>query len=48
MSKTTSCPYFFTPQPCDPSYLLFVYLPGMDETGKELLRLQTAGLETST
>jgi len=47
MSQVTSNPYFFTPQPSNPGYPLFVFLPGMDETGKELMCIQTAGLEAA-
>jgi len=47
MSQVNSNPYFFTPQPSNPDYPLFVFLPGMDETGKELMYIQTAGLETA-
>lgn len=47
MSKVPSYPYFFTPSPSNPNYPLFVFLPGMDETGKELISIQTAGLETA-
>jgi pimeloyl-ACP methyl ester carboxylesterase len=39
--------YFFTPQLSNPEYPLLVFLPGMDETGKDLMRLQTAGLENA-
>ncbi len=48
MSKTVSNPYFFAPSP-PPNLIcpLFVFLPGMDETGKELMRLQIAGLEAA-
>lgn len=38
-------PYFFTPFQPHFDRPLFVFLPGMDETGKELIRLQTATLE---
>ncbi|WP_315787952.1 alpha/beta hydrolase [Fischerella sp. JS2] len=47
MSKTDSHPYFFTPQSSSPEYPLLVFLPGMDETGKEMMRIQTAGLEAA-
>jgi pimeloyl-ACP methyl ester carboxylesterase len=40
-------PYFLTPRTSNSDYPLFVFLPGMDETGKELLCIQTAGLETA-
>jgi len=45
MSNTHHRPYFFTPQPSDADRPLFVFLPGMDETGKKLMSLQTATLE---
>lgn len=45
MPETHSNPYFFTPSPSNPDFPLFVFLPGMDETGKELISIQTAGLE---
>ena len=44
-SKTRSHPYFLSTQISNPSYPLFIFLPGMDETGKELMYLQTANLE---
>lgn len=47
MSKVPNHPYFITPSPSNPAYPLFVFLPGMDETGKELMSIQTAGLETA-
>ena len=47
MSKIDSSSYFFTPRRTNPGYPLFVFLPGMDETGKDLMRLQTAGLENA-
>lgn len=40
-----SRPCFLTPRRLNPTYPLFVFLPGMDGTG-ELLRSQTEGLET--
>jgi pimeloyl-ACP methyl ester carboxylesterase len=40
-------PYFFTPYHSQSDRPLFVFLPGMDETGKELMSLQTAGLEAA-
>ncbi|MEJ6482214.1 alpha/beta fold hydrolase [Nostoc punctiforme UO1] len=46
-SEILSEPYFLTTQPSNPSYPLFVFLPGMDETGKELIYIQTAGLENA-
>ena len=45
MTKMSRCPYFFTPFQDDRDRPLFVFLPGMDETGKELMTLQMAGLE---
>jgi pimeloyl-ACP methyl ester carboxylesterase len=39
-------PCFLTPRKLQPDYPLFVYLPGLDGTGK-LLRWQTAGLAAS-
>lgn len=47
MSKNSSLPYFITPHGGNPDKPLFVFLPGMDESGKELMSLQTAGLETA-
>ncbi|MUG91417.1 alpha/beta fold hydrolase [Scytonema sp. UIC 10036] len=47
MSQENSSSYFFTPYDFHPMYPLFIFLPGMDETGKELMCLQTAGLETA-
>lgn len=38
--------YFLAPKPIKKEYPLFIYLPGMDGTGR-LLRTQTAGLENS-
>lgn len=37
--------YFLTPTHANPGKPLFVFLPGMDETGKDLLGFQTKGLE---
>jgi len=37
--------YFLTPHSPNPEYPLLVFLPGMDETGKELLYLETKSLE---
>jgi pimeloyl-ACP methyl ester carboxylesterase len=45
MYKPNRCPYFFTPFQSHPDRPLFVFLPGMDETGRELMTLQTAKLE---
>jgi pimeloyl-ACP methyl ester carboxylesterase len=47
MSKPQRCPYFFTPFQANSDHPLFVFLPGMDETGKDLMTLQTAGLEAA-
>lgn len=47
MSEVRTHPYFFTPSPSNPDLPLFIFLPGMDETGKELIGIQTAGLETA-
>ena len=46
VSKKEFKPYFLAPKPTQKKYPLFIYLPGMDGTGK-LLRTQTAGLENS-
>jgi pimeloyl-ACP methyl ester carboxylesterase len=46
-SKIRSQPYFLTTQFSNPNYPLLVFLPGMDETGKELMYIQTAGLEAA-
>ncbi|WP_373529943.1 alpha/beta fold hydrolase [Nostoc sp.] len=46
-SKICSQPYFLTTQFSNPNYPLLVFLPGMDETGKELMYIQTAGLEAA-
>jgi len=45
MAERHQCPYFFTPFQPNANHPLFVFLPGMDETGKELMTLQVAGLE---
>lgn len=45
-SKSSDC-YLLTPRPGNPYHPLFIFLPGMDETGKELMCIQTAGLETA-
>lgn len=37
-------PYFYSPKAPNPDVPLFVFLPGMDETGKALMNLQTASL----
>ena len=47
MSDITKQPYFLTPIKSSLSYPLLVFLPGLDETGKELLNIQTAGLENA-
>ena len=47
LSKVRSHPYFLAPQPSNSNYPLFVFIPGMDETGKELMYIQTAGLEAA-
>lgn len=47
MPNVNSHPYFFTPRPSNSNSPLFIFLPGLDETGKELMQLQTAGLETA-
>ncbi len=46
LSEQHQCPYFFTPFQAAFDRPLFIFLPGMDETGKELMTLQTTGLET--
>lgn len=45
MPEVKSRPCFLTPGRLNPNYPLFVFLPGMDGTGR-LLRAQTKGLET--
>ena len=45
MSKQDDELYFLTPHSSNPEYPLLVFLPGMDETGKELLYLETKSLE---
>ncbi|WGV25795.1 alpha/beta fold hydrolase [Halotia branconii] len=47
LSKTRSHPYFLNTQPSNPNYPLFVFLPGMDETGKELMYIQTKSLDAA-
>lgn len=37
--------YFLTPHSSNPESPLLIFLPGMDETGKELLYLETTSLE---
>ncbi|HEY9640808.1 MAG TPA: alpha/beta fold hydrolase [Coleofasciculaceae cyanobacterium] len=39
-------PYFFSPFQSHPDRPLFIFLPGMDETGKDLMTLQVAQLDT--
>lgn len=46
MIAVQSRPCFLTPLKLNPNHPLFVFLPGMDGTGK-LLRTQTAGLEAA-
>ena len=46
MFKTPHHSYFFTPFQSHSDRPLFVFLPGMDETGKELMKLQVSKLET--
>lgn len=46
MSEVDSRPSFLTPNKIQPQYPLFVFLPGMDGTGR-LLRSQTEGLEVA-
>jgi pimeloyl-ACP methyl ester carboxylesterase len=45
MVKQNSKLYFFTPHSSTPSYPLLIFLPGMDETGQELLHIETKSLE---
>jgi len=47
MSKIPHYPYFFAPFQSHSDRPLFIFLPGMDETGKELMTLQVAQLETA-
>ena len=37
--------YFFNPQESKPNCPLLIFLPGLDETGKDLMSLQTDSLE---
>lgn len=46
MTDVKSRPCFLTPNRMQPEYPLFIFLPGMDGTGR-LLRSQTAGLEVA-
>ena len=45
MSKLDNELYLLTPHSSNPEYPLLIFLPGMDETGKELLYLETKSLE---
>ena len=45
ISEQNSEPYFLTPHISNPEYPLLIFLPGMNETGKALLKLETRGLE---
>ncbi|WP_199192303.1 alpha/beta hydrolase [Chlorogloea sp. CCALA 695] len=45
ISEQNSEPYFLTPHTSNPEYPLLIFLPGMNETGKALLKLETRGLE---
>ena len=45
ISEQNSEPYFLTPHISNPEYPLLIFLPGMNETGKALLELETRGLE---
>lgn len=47
LSQFQNQPYFLTSQLSNSSYPLFVFLPGMDETGKELMYIQTASLNAA-
>lgn len=38
--------YFFNPQASKPNCPLLIFLPGLDETGKDLMTMQTDSLET--
>ncbi len=40
LSNISSHPYFLTPELSNSNYPLFVFLPGLDETGKELMYIQ--------
>ena len=37
--------YFFNPQESKPNCPLLIFLPGLDETGTDLMALQTDSLE---
>lgn len=45
ISEQNSEPYFLTPHTSNPGYPLLIFLPGINETGKALLKLETRGLE---
>ena len=45
MSESDNGLYLLTPHSSNPEYPLLTFLPGMDETGKELLYLETKSLE---
>ncbi|MDF5732096.1 MAG: alpha/beta hydrolase [Rhizonema sp. PD38] len=45
--STLSDPYFITPLASNPTYPLFIFLPGMDETAADLIKIQTVGLEAA-
>lgn len=45
--SSSSLPYFYTPHQRRSSAPLFVFLPGMDETGEDLMEIQMAGLEAA-
>ena len=45
MSNIHENAYFFSPQPSKPDRPLLIFLPGLDETGKEMIRLQTRSLD---
>ena len=46
MSKLQHDAYFYKPQESKPDYPLLVFLPGLDETGKDLMSRQTDSLES--
>lgn len=45
ISEQNSEPYFLTPPRSNPEYPLLIFLPGMNETGRVLLELETRGLD---
>ena len=45
ISEQNSEPYFLTPHISNPEYPLLIFLPGMNETGQGLLKIETRGLE---